>query len=995
GIYDGDAYVTGVEAAAMMLRALGYTAMPASENWETPVVAKAAEVKLFKDVGAVNGSTFLNRNAVAQVALNALKADVVKTDKEGDIIVEGIVTIPGKITYTKVEDNSVNYNEASAGSNDEKYQQLCEKLYEDDLKLNPNDEDALGRPAHKWTYKANDIITVANEADYTVVLKESPDDMRALLDLAKKNLETTLVAGDIELNGAAITALTDIGAGDVVEFHMDDNDAKKIDAIFVTRYELNKIDSIDDDVDDGDADEGVSCYVDFDGNGGTAINNTDIPGFNAKTYVEGAYVALLVSDDDETIVDSYIPEIVEDSVETRKGSTELTVNGTKYTAAEGLTSSVGDCVAVNTVNPGSDNTYALYLDNNGYVLGVVEIESDSNSIDDVYYLDTVWSSQNGMSTTYHAQLVNLDGTKSEVQLEKMDHTLPDSKNDLSSTTDYSNYNALRGLLVTISDKKTGDSKANNDKYNLKVWAPTEDWDADQITSGNLGELEKDTRSVTNGGTTYRLNGSTVYLFLEKDADDLDVSRYVGGVSYDSTASGALKANQSYVITEKDKTVAKYVIIATNDAGQKTEYSSDVIFIKEASTTQGDGFYSQTVYLPNGREQTWRIDESEYTGGGALASLDDPAFFTYAENDDGYYELDTPDNMTVGSHLDWQDDKPEGVLNGVTFDDENDLFEDMLTVTTGGYTVTDIDVAGAAFKDLHDKDDEDQYDRTVTSLSALAKAIEDAKAGAATLYLNVSKDGAVTIFVTSVTDHAAVAETWSLTGGTFTKSGLTIAVTPAAATVVKGQETTFTVAVSATDASAVTTDAVELTFANAGTITVAPAAGTNCGATAATNKLTITATAASTATSGTFTVTCTPTGNVTVSDGSTPAAHTHSWSAYSLSGSEHVRTCSGTGVCNATDADKKHNPVSGAYVTTDATQHWHACTGTDCTLEADAKENHDAAPSNGSASHVDGNDGTDDTHTWECKCGKTMSASCEGTSSSACAACGYNKDTGKA
>ena len=133
GIYDGDAYVTGVEAAAMMLRALGYTAMPASENWETPVVAKAAEVKLFKDVGAVNGSTFLNRNAVAQVALNALKADVVKTDKEGDIIVEGVVTIPGKITYNKVEDDSVNYNGADPGTNDAKYQQLCEKLYEDKL----------------------------------------------------------------------------------------------------------------------------------------------------------------------------------------------------------------------------------------------------------------------------------------------------------------------------------------------------------------------------------------------------------------------------------------------------------------------------------------------------------------------------------------------------------------------------------------------------------------------------------------------------------------------------------------------------------------------------------------------------------------------------------------------------------------------------------------------------------------------------------------------
>ena len=79
---------------------------------------------------------------------------------------------------------------------------------------------------------------------------------------------------------------------------------------------------------------------------------------------------------------------------------------------------------------------------------------------------------------------------------------------------------------------------------------------------------------------------------------------------------------------------------------------------------------------------------------------------------------------------------------------------MLTVTTGdSHTVTDINVDGAAFKDLHDKDAEDQYNRTVNSLSALADLIKNDKVDNATLYMNVSKDGAVTIFVTSVTDHA--------------------------------------------------------------------------------------------------------------------------------------------------------------------------------------------------------------------------------------------------
>ena len=93
GIYAGDEHVTGVEAAAMMLRALGYTEMPASDNWETPVIQKAAEIKLFKNMGSVNGSTFLDRNDVAQVTLNALKADVVTTVKNGGDITIGDTTI--------------------------------------------------------------------------------------------------------------------------------------------------------------------------------------------------------------------------------------------------------------------------------------------------------------------------------------------------------------------------------------------------------------------------------------------------------------------------------------------------------------------------------------------------------------------------------------------------------------------------------------------------------------------------------------------------------------------------------------------------------------------------------------------------------------------------------------------------------------------------------------------------------------------------------------
>ena len=742
--YGGNQPLTAVQAAAMMLRALGYEKLSQNaDDWRVPVTAKANEIRLFKDVVS-SPNAQLTRNQVARLTLNTLKADVVTTTSGSNINLGDIGTITTDVKYEKVANATTDDYRTVTGDRDE-VQQLCEKLYGTDLRLDTNDNDDVGRPASTWSYKGvGDIITIANEADYTVVLKETPDDMDELLDLAKRNLTTSL--DNVVLNGAEDTDVDELGAGDVVEFHMDEDDSSEVASIYVTRYVLDQITAIDDDVDDDDADDGVACYVDFD-DYGTDINNTDVPGFNARTYVEDAYVALLIgedSDGDPVIVDSYIPEDVEDSIDTNKNNTEFTIGSTKYTVAEGY-ATPGDCVAASTVTPGSDNTYALYLDSNGYILGIVEVESEATSINDVYYLDTVWANSNGMSTTYHAQLVALDGTKSQVQLETKDHTLPDDKNDLSNNTNYGNQtafdNALRGLLVTISDKKTGDSKSNNDKYNLKVWDGEDDWDIQDTTITT--DLKKDSRSVT-ASTDYRLNADTVYLFVEKSADELDVSRYVGGVAFD-----AANIDASYIITEDGKTVAKYVIIGTDDASQNAEYSSDVIFIDEASSTKGDGYRTQTVYLPNGREQSWRIDESEY-------ALSVPAFFTYAENDDGYYELDNPEEMfeSMDGDVDWQDDKNEGIVSNATFDDHNDLFENLLTVTYKGHKLKDINVADASFKDLHDKDEDGQYNRTVSSLSALAKAIEDNKAGAATLYLNVSEDGAVTIFVTAIAEYVA-------------------------------------------------------------------------------------------------------------------------------------------------------------------------------------------------------------------------------------------------
>lgn len=56
GIYDGDAYVTGVEAAAMMLRALGYKDLSKGANdWRAPATAMANQIRLFSGVASKIG----------------------------------------------------------------------------------------------------------------------------------------------------------------------------------------------------------------------------------------------------------------------------------------------------------------------------------------------------------------------------------------------------------------------------------------------------------------------------------------------------------------------------------------------------------------------------------------------------------------------------------------------------------------------------------------------------------------------------------------------------------------------------------------------------------------------------------------------------------------------------------------------------------------------------------------------------------------------------
>ncbi len=185
--YDGTATVTAVEAAAMMLRALGYQDLSkGASQWDQPVAAKANEINLFKGLGG-NSQTPMDRDSVAQLALNTLQADVVITEKEGDIEIPGTIVIPGKITYKAVQssDPYASAIDGIYGTDNNNNVQLGEKLYKGDLEKKTNSNDDFERPATEWTYKGREVIKAVNSADATYTKAVKLGDIYKDLGLGK------------------------------------------------------------------------------------------------------------------------------------------------------------------------------------------------------------------------------------------------------------------------------------------------------------------------------------------------------------------------------------------------------------------------------------------------------------------------------------------------------------------------------------------------------------------------------------------------------------------------------------------------------------------------------------------------------------------------------------------------------------------------------------------------------------------------------------------
>ena len=775
--YGSNNSVTTAQAALMMMKALGYFqySRDFGSDWQVATVKQGSKIDLFDGIEA-GASAAMTRNDVAQLTLNTLEATMVETDGSSTSITlpGGIVIDSGDTKYVDSVSSSL-YAEAFADKNDEvdngKHTvQLGEKLYNGDLtKETDKVVDDFGAPATKWIYDGDTVGTYATKAAVKTYVKDfDADELKDLKDDDYDFSKATIYVNG-EKNVGGLTSVETLAGreytGTVIEMYANGDKAKEITHIVVKQAYLAQVTDKDD--------ESISLDVYNPWLGGTKKADVTFDDDTKKSddtydklsakYGEDDYLLVYTKGAvaDEAVLATADVKTVSGKVATTKITADgyngyFTIDGTKYTLASGY----------NEVEIKAASEYNFYLDENGYVIGAELVKDAAATIDEVYYVDNVWAETSTVAgntgvQTYYAQLVAMDGTVSQIELEARDKTNADDKLTAGTTDPYTNAD-YAGKLVTISDKKwtgetykvgsSGDTttttyKSGDKKYDLTKWAPNteETWDLyDQVTfTSNFEKTSTRVNGTCGAGDdakTFRLNSATKYIFVEGAKDKLDVSTYTGGVAY--TASKAT-ADKSFVITEDDSAVAKYIVIVTTDADQAQTFSDDAIFVASASSEKGDGYRVQTVYYADGSKKTINVAESEYN----LT----PGFYTYDTNEDGYYVLDEANKMTVSASFIWEDE--EGTIDGATIK-KDALFENLLTVTTSdSKVVTDIDVANAKFVDAHDADKAGQYDKTVSSLTNLVNLVDNEKVGAVTLSLNVAKDGAVIIVVTDIAAKA--------------------------------------------------------------------------------------------------------------------------------------------------------------------------------------------------------------------------------------------------
>ena len=748
----------------MLLGALGYDSDKegyTGANWTVNVIKQAVGIELNDGNDDFVGSQAVTRQEACLYAFNTLKATMVEYSDNSTVTV-GDITISSQGDYSDVS----NSTSSDGNIEDDGLMQFAERYFRD-LEAE-DDTDDFGRPATTWTYDGDELGTYANDADATYAVGDTDDDLATLvtddacLDYSASDV---LSNADVFYNGKDLGTYSSnrdeypAGKGDIIEAY--ENDDNEVDTIVIRSYTYAKIDTVDEDLSSTHENNGASValeLVDIDGNSlgnGTYYDDHDddekvLNGWN-NTYDAGTAIAVALGEDD-AILDSYVMETVTGTPTSARSvdySTNnddqvaegtITIDGTRYEYAGQMTG-LGD-----TDNVDFDEEYTIYLTAEGYVLAV---DGDASaSLDDVYYVNMVYSETTGGRTRYYAEAVSLvDGSEVDLRLADSD-VIADNDGDHSLADDDFFYVNDLYILEEDDDEYDGEAYRGQDGYSVTMGPLSDDVTSSSSTIrlDSANTLTYDEDEIDDVTRLYLDDETTTSIGIDQahTDDSLDVSFSTGPMAakaYDADGSGSSVDLTVFVIFKDDDRDAVYVVYAAENLKGGAS-SSDVVYLADdANNAVGSGNYEVDLYFMEDMSlvEDLTIDDQE-----------DQGFYDYEVDEDGVYSLGTGSIEFISGDVD--DDTDDEAAMNVKFDEVRSYLAS--GKNNDGATFDAISFADATVIDTRSSSDrsDDVYDNEINTASKLATAIERSVDADGVLIADVYVQDGEIVFV-AVTDVA--------------------------------------------------------------------------------------------------------------------------------------------------------------------------------------------------------------------------------------------------
>ena len=586
GKFDPDAKVTGVQFAKMLLCALGYKSDVEGYTGADYTIAIARDANkndLFNALSIVTSAN-LTREQAAQMALNALKADVVEYKGGTNVSTSDGTKVVINAERNTVANDKYDYRVKGAAydaKKDNTVQQLCEKLYGKDLK-GIEDKDAFGRKAIVWSYKNDEVGTYATDsADYTYYGAVSGKTLFKDLGLAASTKYTLTVDGSkSEKTGSEIKALAkDLGGYSyIVEVTVDDKDI----TVITIEYKLAQVSK-------------VTKAKDGDKRSITVGGKT----YETESFARDDYVLYTV-DKNGKIQSVQLAEKVTGKVTAVKGD-KLTIDGTTYKF-----NAAGKDMS--KVTAGTSGTFYLGIDK--ALIGASDLTEVVSAKDFMYVYSVVPAKadevdENGLpvagkSTAYY---ILTDGTKGSAKIAKGQTISKESVIAYSFNSD----DELK--VAEAKDVKTYDSL----KKKVEIGKDTAVVADAYLMSADTQFVfvdTKDSKLTVTTVTGYKNVGKqsqNIFIVADKDGKALTVF-VIGedeGLETSKTFAYLLDTNPTLTKDSKDKDLYTYDVLVDGEvstiATSKQEYMDGIAKGDRFSYTLKDGKLDKAVTKDTGKK----------------------------------------------------------------------------------------------------------------------------------------------------------------------------------------------------------------------------------------------------------------------------------------------------------------------------------------------------------------------------------------------------------